>query len=133
MAHINNWQEIADNLAKQKEKDNLDVQLVYTSNNDINCMPTFIPLKITDNLYPYVVEAPTGMKDPKYNWQTVQWEDKDIERQADAITTLKQNVAKQQETLATMQDALNKNADAQAQLLLMLGNVVTDSDKGDSK
>lgn len=82
------WQELAEKYKKMIAGDDTQ-QVVYKSDTDDNCKPVIVS-KISANSYPYVVEEPVGMLDPKYVWlpDNPHWVDLAIEKQADEIATL---------------------------------------------
>ncbi|MBD5430154.1 hypothetical protein [Lactobacillus sp.] len=49
-------------------------QLVYISNDQFDCVPVPFP-RLDYTVRPFVVEEPKGLKHPKYNWETFQWEE----------------------------------------------------------
>lgn len=61
------WKIKADKLKKGIEQD-LGVQVVFRSDNNVACEPTLVSEKQESNSYPYVVEEPAGFIAPKYEW-----------------------------------------------------------------
>lgn len=86
------WKETADRYAKLIDEKTNYKQLVYQSDNRHNCRPVILPDKINVNDYPYVIEAPIGMTNPRYNWDKNIWEDLDVESQAGTLTDLHNKV-----------------------------------------
>lgn len=86
------WKETADRYAKLIDEKTNYKQLVYQSDNRHNCRPVILPDKINVNDYPYVIEAPVGMTNPRYNWDKNIWEDLDVESQAGTLAGLHDKV-----------------------------------------
>lgn len=86
------WKETADRYAKLIDEKTNYKQLVYQSDNRHNCRPVILPDKINVNDYPYVIEAPVGMTNPRYNWNKNIWEDLDVESQAGTLAGLHDKV-----------------------------------------
>lgn len=86
------WKETTDRYAKLIDEKTNYKQLVYQSDNRHNCRPVILPDKINVNDYPYVIEAPVGMTNPRYNWDKNIWEDLDVESQAGTLAGLHNKV-----------------------------------------
>lgn len=128
-----NWQE-RELEAKTYIKDNpLYSQIVYISNDTDNCFP--IPFHSLDsNSYPYVVERPTGIDNPKFNWKTLQWEElssgsqaSKLNKLANDIATLESKSNKENSELTKQLENLEKitstNTEASAQIIQMLSAI----------
>lgn len=124
MANTKTWQELADELTKLIVNDKTKM-VAYRSDDAVNCKPEIIDT-ITVNSYPYVIEAPTDMIDPKYNWlsRTPCWEDQALAGQAKQLGMLSAQ-------LADINNQLDKVVKTQAQLLLMTS--ADDEDSEESK
>lgn len=117
MAETPVWKQRADNLADKVDSNS---QLVYKSNNSVDCEPTIIGHTLSANEYPNVVEAPdAGMVQPKYNWQKTRWEDLALTSVLDTV----QNIVKQNASLGS----------ALAQVTLTLAQVIPQVNSNSSK
>ncbi|QHJ83169.1 MAG: hypothetical protein [Bacteriophage sp.] len=117
MAEIPVWKQRTDNLADKVDSNS---QLVYKSNNSVDCEPTIIGHTLSANEYPNVVEAPdAGMVQPKYNWQKTRWEDL-------ALTGVLDNVQNLTSKVSGLGTAL-------AQVTLTLAQIIPQVDDDSSK
>lgn len=117
MTEIPVWKQRADNLVDKVDSNS---QLVYKSNNSVDCEPTIIGHTLSANEYPNVVEAPdAGMVQPKYNWQKTRWEDLALTSVLDTV----QNIIKQNASLGS----------ALAQVTLTLAQIIPQVDDDSSK
>jgi len=117
MAETPVWKQRADKLADKVDSSS---QLVYKSNNSVDCEPTIIGHTLSANEYPNVVEAPdAGMVQPKYNWQKTRWEDLALTSMLDTV----QNIVKQNASLGS----------ALAQVTLTLAQIIPQVDDDSSK
>lgn len=85
------------NLRKENIMADLQMQTVYisgeTAGQRFDCQPIEIPFKLTESVWPYVVEAPDGsFKNPTYDWHDRKWIDQDAASQGQQITALDQKV-----------------------------------------
>lgn len=119
------WKETADRYAKLIDEKTNYKQLVYQSDNRHNCRPVILPDKINVNDYPYVIEAPVGMTNPRYNWDKNIWEDLDVESQAgalaglhDKVDNLNTNVVGVQQSVGDMHGELKYTQKQMADILL---------------
>lgn len=126
MANTKTWQELADEINKLVVNDKTKI-VAYRSDDAVNCKPEIIDT-ITVDSYPYVLEAPTGMVDPKYNWlsRTPCWEEQALAGQAKQLSKLSAQ-------LADVSEQLDQVVKAQAQLLLLTSSAADDEDSGGSK
>lgn len=117
MTEIPVWKQRADNLVDKVDSNS---QLVYKSNNSVDCEPTIIGHTLSANEYPNVVEAPdVGMVHPKYNWQKTRWEDL-------ALTSVLENVSNLTSEVSGLGTAL-------AQVTLNLAQIIPQVDTDSSK
>ena len=117
MTEIPVWKQRADNLVDKVDSNS---QLVYKSNNLVDCEPTIIGHMLSANEYPNVVEAPdAGMIQPKYNWQKTRWEDL-------ALTGVLDNVQNLTSKISGLGTAL-------AQVTLTLAQIIPQVDDDSSK
>lgn len=92
MAEKPEWQKQEEEQIEKAKAEGKGGQIVYVSDNSFNCFPviSYVPLK--QNRYPFVITAPVGMQDPKYNWYTCGWEDMSVVSQLNEVKHLKQAV-----------------------------------------
>lgn len=130
------WQKKADELSKRIDG-NLFVQLAYRSDPLHSCEPVLLSEKQTQDIYPIVVEVPTGMINPKFNWHSSKWEETDsaaMATQLNNLTTkvnqieanggsadLKKQVSDMQKQVTTDQQSTQKQL---AQLLVMVSSLM---------
>lgn len=116
------WQVKADEQAKRIDG-TLFVQLAYRSDAQHKCEPVLLSEKQTANIYPIVVDAPTGLTDPIFDYGKNIWFEGSIAGQARQIATLSANVAKikdYQETEAKNKQADDKKNDQAIKLMTMI-------------
>lgn len=102
------------NLRKENIMADLQMQTVYisgeTAGQRFDCQPIEIPFKLTESVWPYVVEAPDGsFKNPTYDWHDRKWIDQDATSQGQQITTLNEKVGQVSKAVQDLQTA-NENA-----------------------
>lgn len=92
MAEKPEWQKQEEEQIEKAKAEGKGGQIVYVSDNSFNCYPviSYVPLK--QNRYPFVITAPVGMQDPKYNWYTCGWEDMSVVSQLNEVKHLKSDV-----------------------------------------
>ena len=92
MAEKPEWQKQEEEQIEKAKAEGKGGQIVYVSDNSFNCYPviSYVPLK--QNQYPFVITAPVGMQDPKYNWYTCGWEDMSVVSQLNEVKHLKSDV-----------------------------------------
>lgn len=92
MAEKPEWQKQEEEQIEKAKSEGKGGQIVYVSDNSFNCFPviSYVPLK--QNKYPFVITAPVGMQDPKYNWYTCGWEDMSVVSQLNEVKHLKSDV-----------------------------------------
>lgn len=92
MAEKPEWQKQEEEQIAKAKAEGKGGQIVYVSDNSFNCFPviSYVPLK--QNKYPFVITAPVGMQDPKYNWYTCGWEDMSVVSQLNEVKHLKSDV-----------------------------------------
>lgn len=92
MADKPEWQKQEEEQIEKAKAEGKGGQIVYVSDNSFNCFPviSYVPLK--QNRYPFVITAPVGMQDPKYNWYTCGWEDMSVVSQLNEVKHLKSDV-----------------------------------------
>ncbi|QNQ83747.1 hypothetical protein FP435_04465 [Lactobacillus sp. PV037] len=118
----NDWEEREKEAKAYIKNDPLYKQVVYISNDDDDCFP--IPYHELDNdLYPYVVERPTGINHPKYNWTTRQWEENSAQGQATKLNVLTNELKEAQQEIATLKENNSNIAKENTQLTTQLDNL----------
>ena len=92
MAEKPEWQKQEEEQIEKAKAEGKGGQIIYVSDNSFNCYPviSYVPLK--QNKYPFVITAPVGMQDPKYNWYTCGWEDMSVVSQLNEVKHLKSDV-----------------------------------------
>ena len=84
-------------------------QIVYVSNDQFDCLPIPIPAKLNaDFAYPFVAEEPTGMNNPKYDWNKHVWVDQDAASTSVRLTNAEKAIQSAQKQAAS---ATNENKD----------------------
>jgi hypothetical protein len=124
------WQEKADAFKTLLQPSGIYVQIVYQSDSHHDCEPVPIPYQLDHDQYPFVVEAPTGMNHPKFDWSVDNhgWHETSADAQGERIAALEtaakqtteQVKALQQAHTATVQssETLDKKMDNMAKLLV---------------
>lgn len=72
-------------------------QLVYISTPDHPCEPTPITFELKENSVPFVVDRPTGFKNPKFIWvpddgSKAHWIEADTDKQGERLASVEQAV-----------------------------------------
>lgn len=94
-------------------KDNpLYNQIVYISNDQFDCVAVPFP-KLDYTVRPFIVEEPKGIKHPKYNWSTFQWEEVEP---ADTY----EKMVKLQDTVTKLTEQAKTSTKSNAELASML-------------
>lgn len=102
------WEKTADNIKPMINENSLWKQIGYKSNNEVDCEPILLTKKQEENIYPIVVEAPTGMNNPKYDWTKHIWVDQDAASTSLRLTNAEKAIQATQEQAAS---ATNENKD----------------------
>lgn len=71
------WEETANELSKEINDNSIWKQIGYISKDNVDCEPILLSSKHEENIYPIVVETPTGLNNPKYDWIKHIWVDQD--------------------------------------------------------
>lgn len=89
----------------------------WESDSNFNCMSVWIP-KEAIGKYPYVDTAPdSSFVDPKYDWSSHSWIDLNANKQAKALSDLKEST----QTLSQQLDSQNKIMTGLMTELAMMG------------
>lgn len=116
------WKEIEEELASKVNSDTIGKQIVYVSNNDIDCLPQISTVELKENKYPFVVSAPEqGMKKPKYDWLNVRWVDLSIQEQGNDILNLKEQLLSQVDEINNLKSKMQDASKAQSDILDLIG------------
>ncbi|RVU71769.1 MULTISPECIES: hypothetical protein [Lactobacillus] len=86
-----NWQDKANEMKKQVGN-GLFVQLAYRSDEKHDCEPVLLSEKQDFNRYPIVVDVPTGLTSPKFNWSTGKWLENSTSGVANQLAKIKDRV-----------------------------------------
>ncbi|MCO6528585.1 MAG: hypothetical protein J6565_07350 [Lactobacillus sp.] len=129
-------------LQKEITENSMWKQIGYISNSDTDCEPILLAEKHEITTYPIVVEAPTGLKSPKYDWTAHSWIENDPNSQGKQLADLKEQLDTAKQTITTIQEqqttvsketngaldkiqeAQEKQAEATAQLLQMVAPIL---------
>lgn len=103
------WQDDLKQQEKLVDETGYFKQIVYVSNDQFDCLPIPFPAKIdADFAYPFVAEEPTGMNNPKYDWNKHVWVDQDAASTSVRLTNAEKAIQTAQEQAAS---ATNENKD----------------------
>lgn len=129
-------------LQKEITENSMWKQIGYISNSDTDCEPILLAEKHDITTYPIVIEAPTGLKCPKYDWTAHSWIENDQNNQGKQLADLKAQLDTAKQTITTIQEQQNsvsketngaldkiqeaqeKQAEATAQLLQMVAPIL---------
>ena len=129
-------------LQKEITENSMWKQIGYISNSDTDCEPILLAEKHDITTYPIVIEAPTGLKCPKYDWTAHSWIENDQNNQGKQLADLKAQLDTAKQTITTIQEQQNsvsketngaidkiqeaqeKLAEATAQLLQMVAPIL---------
>lgn len=78
----------------------IEKHLYYWSNDSIPFDTVEMTTKLEGNQYPLVVDAPEGLKSPKFDWSTNQWVENDASSQGQQIAELVKSVKDMQKVNA---------------------------------
>ena len=123
-----NWQDKANEMKKQVGN-GLFVQLAYRSDEKHDCEPVLLSEKQDFNRFPIVVDVPTGLTSPKFNWSTGKWVENTTAGLANQLVEVKENVEKiqkQQEQAAKEKSESSAKNDQLTKLVtIMTGQLGT--------
>lgn len=105
------------------EEQNLN--LYYLSNNNFDCVPVLVPIKLDYNQFPFVVDAPEGMNEPKYDWTHSRWIDQTNANQQNQIADLKQAFDAKSKEVNDLQIDIKEQNQALTQAIGNLTQLVT--------
>lgn len=118
-------------------------QIAYLSNDQEDCEVIQLSEKHDATLYPVVLEEPTGLVHPKYDWSKSEWIEQDTQSQGyrlnqaeEKITNLQNSYdnsvkseADKDETIATLQNQVKQNQMFAAQTTDALSTFGTNMNK----
>lgn len=129
-----NWQDIANERKKLISDDGLWHQIGYVSNDDVDCEPILLSREHTQDFYPVILEEPTGLNNPKYDWNRHQWIEQDaasnsvrlkeVEQRIDNVQQATTTVSQDNNALQQSLDGISKGQQAQSQQLAKLLQLV---------
>lgn len=138
------WEDTATELSKEINENSLWKQVGYISNSDVDCEPILLSKKHDNDFYPIVIEAPTGLNNPKYDWTKHVWVDQDATSNSVRLTNAEkaiQTAQEQAKTISTenqtLKDSLSNIEKGQkdqtqtlAQMLQMMAPLLTSKTDG---
>lgn len=96
------WQETADNIKPMINENSIWKQIGYMSNSDFDCEPILLSKKHDNDFYPIVIEKPTGLNNPKYDWTKHVWVDQDATSNSVRLTNAEKAIQSAQEQAKTV-------------------------------
>lgn len=130
-----NWQDVANDLKQRIFTGSMGVQVAYKSCEGINgvdCEPILLTRKYDHDVWPIVVSEPTGLNNPKYDWNTHQWLEQDATNNSfrlnaveKSVQSLKQSDAQVAKDNTEIKDTLNGIAKSQAEMLKLIGSATS--------
>lgn len=96
------WQETADNIKPMINENSIWKQIGYMSNNNVDCEPILLSQKHDNDFYPIIIEKPTGMNNPKYDWTKHMWVDQDATSNSVRLTNAEKAIQSAQEQTKTV-------------------------------
>lgn len=102
------WKDTATELGKEINENSLWKQIGYISNSDVDCEPILLSKKHDNDFYPIVVEAPTGLNNPKYDWTKHVWVDQDATSNSVRLTQTEKTL----ETVQNQAESISKENEA---------------------
>lgn len=109
------WEETANELSKEINDNSIWKQIGYISKDNVDCEPILLSSKHEENIYPIVVETPTGFNNPKYDWTKHMWVDQDATSNSVRLTQTEktlETVQNQAESISKENEALKDNLDS---------------------
>lgn len=109
------WQDTANDLTKQIDENSIWKQIGYMSNNDVDCEPILLSQKHDNDFYPIIIEKPTGLNNPKYDWTKHVWVDQDATSNSVRLTNAEkaiQSAQEQAKTVSAENQTLKDNLDS---------------------
>ncbi|MBP2057910.1 hypothetical protein J2Z60_001085 [Lactobacillus colini] len=85
------WEKIEADAQKLVNESSYYNQVAYISDNKHDCMPVAVDVLMGDD-YPYVVDRPTGLINPKFNWDTHEWIENNAAGQAKQLASLQETI-----------------------------------------
>lgn len=133
------WEETANELNKEINVNSMWKQIGYISKDNVDCEPILLSSKHEDNIYPIVVEAPTGFNNPKYDWTKHMWVDQDAtsnsvrltqtEKTLETVQNQAESISKENEVLKDSLSNIEKGQKDQtktlAQVVQMMAPLLT--------
>lgn len=133
------WEDTADKIKPMINENSLWKQIGYKSNNEVDCEPILLTKKQEENIFPIVVEAPTGLNNPKYIWEKHMWVDqsaasnsvrltqtekalKTVQEQAESVSAENKTL---KETLTNIEESQKDQTKTLAQMLQMMAPLLT--------
>lgn len=121
------WEETANELNKEITDNSMWKQIGYISKDNVDCEPILLSSKHEENIYPIVVETPTGLNNPKYDWAKHMWVDQDAtsnsvrliqtEKALETVQNQAEAVSKENEALKDSLNSLVKGQNDQTKTL----------------
>ena len=130
-----NWQDVANDLKQRIFTGSMGVQVAYKSCEGINgvdCEPILLTRKYDHDVWPIVVSEPTGLNNPKYDWNTHQWLEQDATNNSyrlnaveKSVQSLKESDAQTAKDNTEIKDDLSGIAKSQAEMLKLIGSATS--------
>ena len=130
-----NWQDVANDLKQRIFTGSMGVQVAYKSCEGINgvdCEPVLLTRKYDHDVWPIVVSEPTGLNNPKYDWNTHQWLEQDATNNSyrlnaveKSVQSLKESDAQTAKDNTEIKDDLSGIAKSQAEMLKLIGSATS--------
>lgn len=106
--NIPQWEKDTNDL-KKKMDGTLYVQVAWISNQDHPCKPILLSFAMTHNYLPIVVEEPTGLQNPIYDWINKKWRERDTSALSEQLTDVKKQVESLNNEVQSNKESLKNN------------------------
>lgn len=116
------WQEKEEDLKKKKDG-KLWVQIGYISADDKPCEPVILSEEYTADWYPIVVKKPENLNNPKYDWTTHTWQERDMDSLSEKVVENSATNKKLADDLRVLKEQQNHSDQVQAKMAESFSNV----------
>lgn len=94
-------------------KGGLFKQIAWISNDEYPCSPVALTDSMNQSVMPIVVDEPTGLQNPTYDWINRKWVERDTSALSEQVTQVIQDMKKVNETVEevkqTQENSTNSN------------------------
>ena len=102
-----------------------ELNLYYLSDNNFDCVPVLVPIKLEYNTYPFIIDAPKDMNKPKYDWTHSRWIDQTNADNQNKIADLQDAISEKDKQVTELQTGISEFKEQTQAITAAIGNLTT--------